>query len=444
MRGLRRLFLLLLFLLVAGLAAVAVVRVWGGQQVGPPAAICPGPDGYGYSCATGEIPEYVDADTDTQLYQDDDLVALELPFAFTFYGTEYDRVLASSNGNLQFSTGNASFENECLSPEPAVGMGDMIAPYWDDLDLTFSGWLQIEVVGQAPERVFVVEWDDVPRFGNSEDRVTFEVQLFEGSNDIIFLYEDVMTLQGPLASEATIGIQSEEQGYALQVSCNQYAVNDGSVIRFVHPEQPETTAGLDYVPGRVNRPSNAPLVKKSNGLLLAETLNRRGRAGLSGLRAAWLNQQPALISQWLWADLNGDGRQEFLALWHGDTWRPQLAEMAIIGQSPDQNWRLLWQGWPLARQDQLRSLRLVTAGDVTGDGGEEIIIRDPNREQLLMLTTEMGGYDLLAVPGRCLGDPKLEDQDGNGSMEIIRGRCPDGGRWTFAWDGEGLQLISKS
>lgn len=444
MSGLRRLFLIVLLLLVVGLTAVAVVRVWGGQPVGPPAAICPGPDEYGYICDAGEGLQYVDAAIDAQLYQDDDLAELELPFAFTFYGTEYDRVLASSNGNLQFATGNISFENKCLSPEPAVDMGDMIAPYWDDLDLTFAGWLQSEVIGQAPERVFVVEWDDVPRFGNNDDRVTFEVQLFEGSNDIVFLYEDATTLQGPLGSGATIGIQSEEQGYALQVSCNQHAVDDDKAIRFVHPVQPEASAGLNYVPGRADRSLNSPPVKRSNGLLLAEAFNQRGRAGLLGLRASWLNQQPPLVSQWLWADLDGDSKQEILVLWRDESWRPELTEMAILGHSPEQEWRLLWQSWPLARQDQLRSLRLETAGDVTGDGAEEIIIRDPIREQLLVLTSQSGDYQLLAAPGRCRGGLKLEDKNGDGSLEIIRGGCPDGGRWTFAWNGEGFQIVSKS
>jgi hypothetical protein len=56
-------------------------------------------------------------------------------------------------------------------------MGDMVAPYWDDLDLRFVGYLETEVVGETPDRIFVVEWDEVPRY-DSEDLLTFEVQFF--------------------------------------------------------------------------------------------------------------------------------------------------------------------------------------------------------------------------------------------------------------------------
>jgi hypothetical protein len=53
-------------------------------------------------------------------------------------------VYASSNGNLQFTSRNPSFSSSCLERGPATGMGDMLAPYWDDLNLTFVGLLETE------------------------------------------------------------------------------------------------------------------------------------------------------------------------------------------------------------------------------------------------------------------------------------------------------------
>jgi len=444
MPGLRRLSLLIMILLLIGLTVAVVVRAWGGQEVGPPIAICPGPDGYGYVCESGLTLQYIDATVDTLLYEDDDLVALDLPFTFTFYGTEYNRLLASSNGNLQFTTESTAFDNTCLYPQPAAEMGDMIAPYWDDLDLTFAGWLQSEVVGQAPDRVFVVEWDEVPRFGTNEDRVTFEVQLFEGSNDIVFLYEDVATIQGSAGSEATIGLQSEEQGYAIQVSCNQYAVSDGGIIRFVHPEQVEATAGLQYVPSRSEVSGDRSSAKNGKASLVIDALNGDGRSGLRNLQAAWLKSQPALASDWLWADLQGDGQPELVFSWYGDASRPELVELAIMGRGTDRHWRLLWQIYPLARQEQLRGLNLSASGDVTGDGAEEVILSDLERGRLLLLTVDRDKYQLIAAPGRCRGGLRLLDADGDGAMEILRGGCADGGRWTYSWDGHTLQVIGRS
>src|SRR5687767_13750632 len=107
----RRFFIgLVLVVVVVAVAAFFVVRRTVAT-VGPPIALCPGPDEYGYTCDTEAAFTYIDATNDTFLYEDDGLATLELPFAFTFYGNEYTTVLASSNGNLQFTTENATFDN---------------------------------------------------------------------------------------------------------------------------------------------------------------------------------------------------------------------------------------------------------------------------------------------------------------------------------------------
>lgn len=138
-------------------------------------------------------------------------------------------------------------------------MGDMIAPFWDDLDLTSFGYLQYDVIGEAPDRIFVLEWDDVPVFGNPDDRVTFAVQLFEESQDILFLYEDVTLLNGNSGGSATIGIQSEAQGVALQFGCNQPVVANASRIRFTEPEEANRDLGL----ATLALPSPHPLPKST-------------------------------------------------------------------------------------------------------------------------------------------------------------------------------------
>ena len=108
--------------------------------VGEAIALCPGPDLYGYTCDSGAGYAYIDADNDTFLYSDDGTTTLPLPFAFTFYGTTYTEVHLSSNGNVQFANGNPLFFNDCMNGGPVQDMGDMIAPFWDDLDLTLYGF----------------------------------------------------------------------------------------------------------------------------------------------------------------------------------------------------------------------------------------------------------------------------------------------------------------
>lgn len=443
MRGLQRALLFVFIIMVAGASAFIIMQAVSGEQVGPPAALCPGPDEYGYVCDTGQRLEYIDATNDTELYLDDGLTLIELPFTFTFYGTDYDELWASSNGVLLFTTADSEFNNVCLAPQPAAGMGDMIAPYWDDLNLTADGFLETELVGQAPGRTFVVEWDDVPKFGTADDRLTFEVQLFEGSNDIVFLYQDATTLLGPNGSQATIGLQSEQQGYALQYSCNQIAIFDGNVVRFVHPEAPAVGAGLQYTPrasglGRLTIP-----MEKGPAAELVAALNARGPAGLDRLRLAWLNQSPRLALDWLWSDLDGDGEREVVALWRGDASRPELVELAVIAPQSGGAWRLRFHTRPLARQDRLRSLTLASHGELTGDGGEEVILLDAAGGGAATLSQTADGYDLIELPGLCAGPLALRDANDDGIQEIVRGGCPGGQRWTIQWDGQAFAVSNR-
>jgi hypothetical protein len=435
MGNLGRILVLCLVLAAAVVAGLVLARVTSGEERGPAVAICPGPDEYGYSCTGQAEAAYVDATVDTVLYLDDGVIQIELPFTFTFYGTEYDVVYGSSNGNLQFTTGNNSFDNQCLTPQPASGMGDMIAPYWDDLNLAYEGFLQTQVVGRSPERVFVIEWDDVPKFSDAADKVTFEVQLFEGSNDIVFLYEDVQTIEGPAGSQATIGIQSEEQGYALQASCNQYAVYGGNKLQFNHPEQPPEQAGLDYAgsPGEIE--TSVLAYGKGRSSSIVETLNARGGQGLVMLKAALLDERPPLAIDWLWADLGGDGHQEVVILSQGVDRQPELAELAVAGRQNNGRWELLWQTWPLTRAEKSSSLALVLQGDLTGDGGQEIVLRDTEEGVLSVLKQSQNDFDLMVLPEGC-GSATLADEDGDSVQEIIQESCRGEGRLIVKWNGE--------
>jgi hypothetical protein len=281
------------------------------------------------------------------------------------------------------------------------------------------------------------------KFGTVDDQVTFEVQLFEGSNDIVFLYEDAQTIAGGAGSEATIGLQSEQQVYALQASCNQYAVFDGSLIHFVHPDTVATEAAAASASGLGRPGGGAPYVEKGLTAWLMDSLRRDGRPGLIGLQRTLLNERPRLDSAWRWADMDGDGEAELVILWRGDVSRPELVEVAIAGVDDDDSWQLRWQAWPLARQDRLRSLGIVAQGDVTGDGSQEVILRDPVGGAALALTRTANAFELLDLPGRCAGPLVLRDVDADGAQEIFVGGCPGGGRLPIQWDGQSFSIFDE-
>ena len=95
-----------------------------------------------------------------------------------------------------------------------------------------SSVVTTRTVGNAPNRQFVVQWsnlgilDDNGRDLNAS--ITFEAVLFEGSNDIQFLYR---SMTGPRSdgSSATIGAQDLKRTQAVQKGFNQSTVSSGSL-----------------------------------------------------------------------------------------------------------------------------------------------------------------------------------------------------------------------
>ncbi len=114
---------------------------------------------------------------------DDSSSNVTLGFTFNFFGTDFTAVNVSSNGYLSFSaSGLTEYTNDTL-PDVAVPQ-NVIAVAWDDLDPTSGGIIRYKIVGTAPNRIMIIEYNNVPHYGNAGITVTTQVQLYEGSNKI--------------------------------------------------------------------------------------------------------------------------------------------------------------------------------------------------------------------------------------------------------------------
>ena len=207
MRARRILPIALILILIVAVALFFFLRSREDDALaayGEAYAICPGPDQFGYQCEDAGGISYVDATNDIGLYADEASLEINLPFDFEYYGTSYDDIRVGSNGTLHFGADFAAdFIVFCVDDGPVSYLGEMIAPYWDDLDSRFEGRIETEVLGEEPNRVFVIEWDNVLRYlGDNGDSLSFEVQLFETTNQIVFLYKDVTTLESPNGATA--------------------------------------------------------------------------------------------------------------------------------------------------------------------------------------------------------------------------------------------------
>ena len=175
----------------------------------------------------------------------DDVTTIDLPFNFTFYGIDYDRLSICSNGWIAFGeTDMRSFRNYTL-PGPG-GPPKMVAVFWDDL-MTTAGGDVITYYDQLND-YFIVEWSDVRTFYNNSLE-SFQVILYN---------TDSQTVTG----DDEIKIQFKEFN---NNSVGDYPVGnyDGAVVHgqycTVGIENHLSNDGLQYTYNNTYHPSSMPL-----------------------------------------------------------------------------------------------------------------------------------------------------------------------------------------
>lgn len=184
---------------------------------------------------------------------DDSIARVDLPFKFTLFTRTFPEgspVNVSTNGWISLTPtvgAPAEWENGRLPGHTVPGRGfyvghmpaNLIAPFFHDLVVgeTDSG-VYTRVLGEAPNRRLIVEWRNFSTYDDEEDpepdystRLTFQAVLYEGSNDIAFLYR---RLQGPLTrgDSATIGLQNDRRDQAIQFSFNRPRLSEGRSLFF--------------------------------------------------------------------------------------------------------------------------------------------------------------------------------------------------------------------
>jgi hypothetical protein len=226
------------------------VSVDGQTAAGPVFTVVPPPITSNLATANAQFIDATFASGGTTLSfedLDDSATLASLPFTFTLFDKSYvegSKVAIATNGWMSLdAVTNPEFQNGPLpgatSQRPDGSMGSiapaLIAPFFDDLFLTASSNVSVRTVGVAPNRQFVIEWANVGIFDESGNdtsaNLAFEAILFEGSNDIEFVYG---SMSGPRSdgSSATIGIQNSTRTKAVQTGFNQSIVSSGVSIPY--------------------------------------------------------------------------------------------------------------------------------------------------------------------------------------------------------------------
>jgi hypothetical protein len=222
---------------------------------------------------------------------DDAIAFATLPFNFSLFRDIYlagSRVSVATNGFLSLETLSvAEFQNGSLPGQTVTRPGgstgsippSMIAAFWDDLVLKSNSAVTTRTVGNAPNRQFVVEWANMGILDEDgkdlNATLTFEAILFEGSNDIQFVYR---SLSGPRSdgSSATVGAQDLKRVTGIQSGFNKAILSTGyfTTYRFGNGSYVEAIPDLT--------PPTKPVVTDEGAL----TPNR------TQLAASWTSNDP--------------------------------------------------------------------------------------------------------------------------------------------------------
>jgi uncharacterized repeat protein (TIGR01451 family) len=213
-----------------------------------------GPDSFGYTYLDSNTPRGPTYDwieisgTGTEILPDSDdqwVGNINLGFFFNYYGTDYTQLAIGNNGLLFSGVGTSQYVNQPITQTPSIH--GFIAPFWDDIVTWGSaGAIYYQTIGTAPNRKFVVEWYDNQHYSSSTSGITFEAILYEGTNNILFQYQDVSfgIVSGAVGGDnppydnggsATVGIEDPTGSIGLQYSFNEQVITSGLAILFKFP-----------------------------------------------------------------------------------------------------------------------------------------------------------------------------------------------------------------
>jgi hypothetical protein len=113
--------------------------------------------------------------------------AIPLGFSFTYNGTAYTTVSVNENGFL--AMGDVVTSNY-FAISTATGTNNVVAGISRDIRGRDDGQLMYLLTGEAPNRVFTVQWKNYRRNATAalNDIFNFQIQLHENNNKVIVSY----------------------------------------------------------------------------------------------------------------------------------------------------------------------------------------------------------------------------------------------------------------
>ncbi|MET0232711.1 MAG: hypothetical protein ABW186_17405, partial [Rhodanobacteraceae bacterium] len=186
---------------------------------------------------------------------DNEFAEFTAPWPIRFYGRTSTALCISNDGIVVFD------DAECISPSPGsnpdpgysfnqdlpttfgVNVPTFLAPMWGNLG-DGPGHVYTQTLGTAPNRQFVVQWNDLASYAIATTTATFEI-VFNEANDTL-RYEYLTTAFGNEADNgawSTVGLQGDPNGLFTKYSYYEPSLRPDSAIEWTFT--PAVSASAD-------------------------------------------------------------------------------------------------------------------------------------------------------------------------------------------------------
>ncbi len=160
---------------------------------------------------------------------DDGETGITLPFAFPYQGGSITNLTVGNNGGIQLNTltGAVGYGGNMTTI-----IGDYLFAWGDDMD-DETGNVYYQVTGTAPNQIAIFQWNNQNNFSNGAGSVTFQIQMYQATGEIYYVYDDVefggTETADDYAANADIGLSGPTTDINVSNNNSAYLQNNSCV-----------------------------------------------------------------------------------------------------------------------------------------------------------------------------------------------------------------------
>jgi hypothetical protein len=170
------------------------------------------------------IGTYSEINNGITLLNDNITMNIPIGFDFMFDDDSYSELNVSSNGFIYFGTEEVDYNiRRILEKEINSDFKGAIAAYCAKLENNQEKIISYKTIGTAPDRVMVIQWKDCNQryYENYEHfylKRNFQIRLYEGTNNIEFIYGNFDTLSISSDRRVQVGLKGSSNNLNIRFS----------------------------------------------------------------------------------------------------------------------------------------------------------------------------------------------------------------------------------